>query len=103
MSAKGLVLRGACIAAWREALRSPQIPAETKAGALFLAGVVVAPFAVVFFGGSFLWWLLTGKRLPGPIGRWTGPPATALVNAYPKQLRNLPPDILAVMKKIEEP
>jgi hypothetical protein len=103
MSAKGLVLRWAYIAAWREALRTQQITAESKAGVLFLAGLVVAPFVVVVFGGAFLWWLLTGKRLPGPIGRWTGPPAMAFLNAYPKQLRRFPPDILAVMKKIEEP
>lgn len=88
MSAKSLVLRWAYIAAWREVLRTSRIRAEIKAGVMFLGGLLVAPFVVVFFGTAFLWWLLTGKRLPGPIGRWTGPPAMAFFNAYPKQLRS---------------
>ena len=93
MSAKRLLLRWAWIAAWREVLRTPRIPAETKVGVMFLLGLAAAPFVVLVGGAAFIWWLLTGRRLAGPIGRWIGPPSRMLLNASPKQLRQLPPDI----------
>jgi hypothetical protein len=94
---KGL-LRFALLAAWREALRTPRVPADAKVSALFLVGAVASPFVVVISGTSFIWWLITGKRLPGRIGQWVGPPSR-LGGGVPKQLTELPPDIRAAMAR----
>ncbi len=67
----------------RELSRSRMISAEAKVGVIALTGVLVSPFVV----GSFVWWLLTGKRLPGRLGRWLPPPsAVVIVDPFHKQL-----------------
>jgi hypothetical protein len=66
----------------RELSRSRMISAEAKVGVIALAGLLMSPFVV----GSFVWWLLTGKRLPGRLGRWLPPPGAVIVHPFPKQL-----------------
>jgi hypothetical protein len=66
----------------RELSRSRIISPETKVGVIALTGVLMSPFVV----GSFAWWLLTGKRLPGRLGRWLPPPSAVMVDPFPKQL-----------------
>jgi len=60
----------------REVLRSPRISAETRVVTIVLTGLLISPFVV----GSAIWWLLTGRRLPGRLGRWFPPPTTVFVN-----------------------
>lgn len=100
-AAKRLILHWCLVVAVREMLRTPRVSAETKAGVVVLSGVLVSPLVVSVVGASLIWWLLTGKRLPGLLGRLIGPPALIFVNAYPRQLRRLPPDIRAAFEKAE--
>jgi hypothetical protein len=70
----------------RELARSRSVSAETKVGVIVLTGLLVSPFVI----SSFVWWLLTGKRLPGRLGRWFPSPTTVIVDPFPKRL---PPDV----------
>jgi hypothetical protein len=88
MSIKRLLLRYVSVIVFRELLRTARISAETKLGAATLLGIALLPFGVVLFG-SYAWWLLTGRRMPGPLGRVL-PPRTmtteVFVNPFPKQM-----------------
>lgn len=66
----------------RELSRSRMISARAKVGVIALAGVAMSPFVI----GSYAWWLLTGKRLPGRLGRWLPPPNAVIIDPFPKQL-----------------
>ena len=67
----------------RELERTTRISAETKLRVGVLAGIAFSPFVV----GSYVWWLLTGRRLPGVVGRILPPrdmTTEVLVNPFPK-------------------
>jgi hypothetical protein len=70
----------AWVIALRELLRTPRIPVEIRRGSVVLAGLVTSPFVI----SAFAWWVLTGKRLPGPFGAWLGDPAMFRVNVFRK-------------------
>lgn len=72
----------------RELSRSRMISPQAKVAVIALAGLVMSPFVV----GSFVWWLLTGKRLPGRLGRWLPSPSAVIVDPFPTQL---PADVRA--------
>jgi hypothetical protein len=54
----------AWVIAFRELVRTPRIPVEIRRGSVILAGLLTSPFVI----SAFAWWVLTGKRLPGPFG-----------------------------------
>jgi hypothetical protein len=70
----------AWVIALRELLRIPQIPVEIRRGSVVLAALVSGPFVI----SAFAWWVLIGKRLPGPFGAWLGDPAMFRVNVFRK-------------------
>jgi hypothetical protein len=76
----------AWVIALRELLRLPQIPVEIRRGAVVLAGLVTGPFVI----SAFVWWVLTGKRLPRALGAWLHDPAVVRVNMF----RKLPASLL---------
>lgn len=96
-----LLLRWAWSAGSRELTRSHRIAAEDKVVLTVAMGIVVAPFAVVLFGGAYLWWLVTGKRIPGPVGRWIGAPSRLVMNAYPNQTTQMPPEMRAALGRLQ--
>lgn len=62
--------------------RSPRISDETKVvGVTPLGGFVIAPVVV----GAYVWWLITGKRLPGRLGSWVGSPAKLSFGSIPRR------------------
>jgi hypothetical protein len=86
------VVHGLKRAAWRfawrvglsEALRSPRISAETKVAIAAGITVLFSPFVL----SSAAWWLLTGRRLPGILGKCFPPPIRVSVN--PRRRRRPP-------------
>lgn len=76
----------AWVIALRELLRLPEIPVEMRRGPVVLAGLVTGPFVIT----AFAWWVLTGNRLPGPLGAWLHDPAVVRVNMF----RKLPASLL---------
>jgi hypothetical protein len=80
----------------RELLRSPLISAEARVTSIVMMGLLISPFVL----GSAIWWLLTGKRLPGYLGRWFPPPTTVTVNPIP---RGLAPDIREFLDRSHTP
>ncbi|MFZ1997250.1 MAG: hypothetical protein WAU75_24250 [Solirubrobacteraceae bacterium] len=70
----------AWVIALRELLRTPQIPVEIRRGSVVLAGLATGPFVI----SAFVWWVLSGKRPPGPFGAWLGDPAMCRVNVFRK-------------------
>jgi hypothetical protein len=70
----------AWIIALRELLRIPRIPIEIRRGSVILAGLLTSPLVI----SAFAWWVLTGKRLPGPLGAWLQDPAVVRVNIFTK-------------------
>src|SRR5581483_2427960 len=83
-----------------EVLRTDLVSAETKTGLTVLAGLVVAPFVTILWGAATVWWLATGKRLPGWAGRIVGPPASWFLHADPKQLKQLPPEMRHALENL---
>lgn len=51
-------------------------------GTTAFAGAVIAPFVVFVLPIARLYWLITGRRLPPPLGWLFGPPRI-LVNPFP--------------------
>jgi hypothetical protein len=45
-----------------------------------LVALATGPFVI----SAFVWWVLTGKRLPGPFGAWLGDPPMFRVNVFRK-------------------
>ena len=76
----------ASVIAFRELLHLPWIPVEIRRGSVILAGLLTSPFVI----SAFAWWVLTGKRLPGPLGTWLPDPAVVRVNMF----RKLPATLL---------
>jgi hypothetical protein len=76
----------AWVIAFRELLRVPRIPVEIRRGSVILAALLTSPFVI----SAFAWWVLTGKRLPKPLGAWLGDPTVVRVNMF----RKLPPTLL---------
>lgn len=74
------------VIAFRELLRTPRIPVEIRRGSVILAGLLTSPFVI----SAFAWWVLTGKRLPGPFGALLHNPAVVGVNMF----RKLPATLL---------
>jgi hypothetical protein len=68
------------VIAFRELLRIPRVPIEIRRGSVILAGLLASPFVIL----AFAWWVLTGKRLPRPLGAWLGDPAVVRVNMFRK-------------------
>jgi len=79
---KRMLRRYLWLVASRELMRSRLIPVQTKVVGVVYLALLMSPFLI----GSWVWWLITGKRLPGPLGRWLQPPTVAIVNAFPKRL-----------------
>lgn len=100
-SARRLLVRCVWGIAVREFARAEFVSAETRIAVIVLAGVVVAPFVVVLGGGSYLWWLITGRRLPGRLGRWLGPPAETFASQSGPKVASLPPDIREALSRRE--
>lgn len=76
---RGHLIGYAWVVAFRELLRTPRIPVEIRRGSVILAGLLTSPFVI----SAFAWWVLTGKRLPGPFGAWLDP-AVMRVNVFRK-------------------
>jgi hypothetical protein len=62
----------------RELLRTPLIPVEIRRGSVILVGLLSSPFVI----SAFAWWVLTGERLPGPLGAGLRDPAVIRVNMF---------------------
>jgi hypothetical protein len=75
----------AWVIALRELLRVPGVPVEMRRGSVVLAALLTGPFVI----SAFAWWVLTGKRLPGPLGAWLHDPAVVRVNMFPKMPASL--------------
>lgn len=90
------LLRWACFFGWRELIRCKRVPAESRAGLIVLAAIPIAPAVTLTSSAAYVWWLATGKRLPGRLGKWLGPPSRFGMSAYPKQVVEMPPDIRSV-------
>jgi hypothetical protein len=102
MGMQRFLLRWAWIAGSRELTRSQRVAAEDKVVLTVAAGIVVAPLVVFLFGGAYLWWLFTGKRIPGPVGRWIGAPSRLMMNAHPKQTTQMPPEMRAALGRLQD-
>jgi hypothetical protein len=76
----------AWVIALRELLRTSRIPVEIRRGSVILAGLLTSPLVI----SALAWWVLTGKRMPGPIGAWLRDPAVVRVNMF----RKLPASLL---------
>jgi hypothetical protein len=74
------LIRYAWVIALRELLRTTRVPIEIRRGSVVLAGLLASPFVI----SAFVWWVLTGKRLHGPLGAWLGDPAVVRVNVFGK-------------------
>ena len=73
---KRLLIRYGWTVAFRELLRTPRIPVELRRGSVILVGLLISPFVT----SASVWWLLTGKRIPGPLGAWFSPSPMIRVN-----------------------
>jgi hypothetical protein len=62
----------------RELLRCRRIPGQARLTGIVGAGCLMSPFVV----GSAIWWLLTGKPLPGRLGHWFPPPTKVTVDPF---------------------
>lgn len=89
---KRVLLRYVWTICFRELMRARAIPAEVRVGVLFLAGLLMVPFMLA----SYIWWLLSGKRLPGRVGRRLPLPNVVVVIPFPK---NLPADVHEVLTR----
>lgn len=67
----------------RGLLRTPRLDAETKLGSVALLGLLMSPFVLARVG-VLIWWQITGRRLPGWLGRQLGHPATFLAWTAPR-------------------
>ncbi len=82
MSIKRLLVGYMWTVVLTELERTPRISDEAKvAGVTLLGGFVFAPVVV----GAYVWWLMTGKRLPGRLGRWVGSPAKLSFGSIPRR------------------
>jgi hypothetical protein len=85
----------------RGLLRSDRPDAETKLGSVALLGLVTSPF-VLARAGILIWWLLTGRRLPGWLGRQLGHPITFLVSTAPHWRARMPVELRAVLDERDQ-
>jgi hypothetical protein len=83
------------IVALREWQRCRRVSSEVRVGVGATAGAVIAPFVVFVSPVARLYWLITGRRLPPPLG-WLFPPPHILVNPFPADER--PPEIRALLE-----
>ncbi len=82
MSMKRLLVGYLWTVVLTELERSPRISDEAKVvGVTLLGGFVIAPVVV----GAYVWWLITGKRLPGRLGSWVGSPARLSFGSSPRR------------------
>jgi len=93
---KRVLLRYVWTISFHELMRARAIPAEVRVGVLFLAGLLMVPFVLA----SYIWWLLSGKRLPGRLGRRLPLPNVVVVTPFPK---NLPADVHEVLTRSSPP
>jgi hypothetical protein len=82
MSIKRLLVGYLWTVVLTELERTPRISDEANvAGVTLLGGFVFAPVVV----GAYVWWLITGKRLPGRLGSWVGSPAKLSFGSIPRR------------------
>ena len=82
MSIKRLLVGYLWTVVLTELERTARISDEAKvAGVTLLGGFVIAPVVV----GAYVWWLITGKRLPGRLGSWVGSPAKLSYGSIPRR------------------
>jgi hypothetical protein len=98
MSWSWLLARYAWIIALREWMRFDRVRPEVRLGTSAFMGAVLAPFVVFGWPVARLWWLLTGRRLPGRVG-WLFPPPR--VFADPFRGDPAPPDVRELMQRPE--
>lgn len=97
MSVKGLLLRYGWAIALPEWTRWSRIQPEVRVTTTAIAGALIAPFVVFVLPVGRLYWLMTGKRLPGPLGLVATPPRV-LVNPFPE---SLPSEIRQLLERPE--
>jgi hypothetical protein len=92
------LVRYAWIIALREWMRFERVRPEVRLGTSAFMGAVIAPFVVFGWPVARLWWLITGRRLPRPLG-WLFPPPRVFVNTFGGDPN--PPDIRELLKRPE--
>jgi hypothetical protein len=97
MSMKGLLLRYGWAIALREWAGWSRIRPEVRVNTTAIAGAVIAPFVVFVLPVGRLYWLITGKRPPGPFGL-LAPTPRIVVNPLPV---NFPPEIRELLERPE--
>lgn len=95
MSIKRLLVRYVWTVVLAELERSPHVSDEAKVfGVTLIGGLVVSPVVVA----AYVWWLITGRRLPGRLGTWVGSPAKLSFDPFPR--RPLPKEVLEAMTRL---
>jgi hypothetical protein len=98
MSWPRLLARYAWIIALREWLRFARVRPEVRMGTTAFIGAVEAPFVIFGWPVARLWWLITGRRLPRPLGLLFPPPR---VLADPFRGDPNPSDIRELLRRPE--
>jgi hypothetical protein len=83
--------------ALREWQRCKRIQPEVRLATTAFAGAVLAPVVVFLWPIGRLYWLITGRRLPRPLGM-LAPPPRIVVKPFPM---NSPPEIRELLKRPE--
>jgi hypothetical protein len=92
MSVKRLVVRYALAIGLREWTWCHRVRPEVRVGVAAFAGAVIAPFVVFVSPVARLYWLLTGRQLPGPFGLLTPQPHVLILplpESRPPEIREL--------------
>jgi hypothetical protein len=95
--AKRLLFRYGSAIALREWLSWERISPKVRVATVAAGGAIVAPFVVFVAPLARVYWLLTGKRLPRPLG-FLGPPRYVFVNPFRV---NTPPEIAELFERLE--
>lgn len=98
MSWSRLFARYAWIIATREWTRFERVRPEVRLGTSAAAGAVIAPFVVFRWPAARLYWLLTGRRLPGVLGWLFLPPRVVVI---PFRGEPNPPEIRDLLQRSE--
>ena len=98
MSWSRILARYALAIALREWVRCRRVKPEVRLGTTAIAGAVLSPFVVFGWPVARLYWLITGRRLPGALG-WLYPPPRIFVNPIPPGAK--PPDLRTLLERPE--
>jgi hypothetical protein len=93
-----LLVRYVLIIVLREWARFDRVRPEVRVGTSAFMGAVIAPFIVFGWPVARLWWLITGRRLPRPVG-WLFPPPRMFVNPFRDDPN--PPEIRELLQRPE--